>query len=95
MKIKAYKSFKQWHKEQMVDPKFRKAHEEIAFEFAIIDAIIRQRIKKGITQKQLAEKVGTKQSAISRFERGGSNPHLNFTKKLLAALGLKLVATAI
>jgi ribosome-binding protein aMBF1 (putative translation factor) len=93
MKTKAHKSFRQWHKEQMRSPKFREAHEEIAFEFAIIDAIIRQRTEKGITQKQLAEKVGTKQSAISRFECGGSNPHLNFTKKLLAAVGLKLVAT--
>jgi transcriptional regulator with XRE-family HTH domain len=70
-------------------------YDSMELEYKLIDAVIEQRIKHGLTQKQLAKKIGTKQSAISRFERGGSNPSLAFLKKLASALGMKLTATAI
>lgn len=94
-KIKPYTTFKALKAKWMKDPEFAKGYHELDFEFAIKRAILDQRIKNGLTQKQLAEKVGTKQSAISRFEGGESNPRLNFLKKLVKALGLKLTATAI
>jgi DNA-binding XRE family transcriptional regulator len=49
--------------------------------------IIRLRLEKGLTQKDLAEIVGTKQSAISRLESGSSNPSLEFLCKVAHALG--------
>ena len=95
MKIKAHKSFKQWEEEQMRNPKFRKIANDLDLEFALIEAIIKQRAKHKMTQKQLAKKVGTKQSAISRFESGNYNPTLAFFRKVARALDMKLTATAI
>ena|ERR1035437_3775374 len=94
-KIKPYTTFKTLKAKWMKDPEFAKGYHELDFEFAIKRVILDQRIKNGLTQKQLAEKIGTKQSAISRFESGESNPRLNFIKKLASALDLKLSATKI
>lgn len=74
----------------MKRPGFKKAYDDLDLEFTLIRAILEQRARKGITQKQLAEKVGTKQSAIARFESGRANPTLAFVKKLSEALDLKL-----
>ena len=43
-----------------------------------------------MTQKQLAEKVGTKQSSIARLESGNYNPSLQFLQKVANALGKQL-----
>ena len=72
------------------DPKVKKAYDDLEFEFTLIRAILDARTKKGMTQKKLAEKLGTKQSAIARFEAGNANPTLSFLKKLSRALDLKL-----
>ena len=44
-----------------------------------------------MTQKQLAEKLDTKQSAISRLEKGMINPTVDFLNKLASAFEKKLV----
>jgi ribosome-binding protein aMBF1 (putative translation factor) len=75
-------------------PSAKKAYDALEFEFAILDAIITARNKKGMTQKILAEKIGTKQSAIARFEAGQSNPTLSFIQKVSTALGVKIHVTA-
>jgi DNA-binding XRE family transcriptional regulator len=59
-------------------------------EFALISQVIEARINRGITQKELAEQVGTRQSAISRFESGSYNPSLEFIIKISKALDTKL-----
>ena len=43
-----------------------------------------------LSQKQMAEKMGTKQSALSRLESGNSNPSLAYLKKVANALGADL-----
>ena len=88
-KIK-FKSFKLLHEKWMRDPEYKKAYDDLDIEFRLISAILDQRTRKGVTQKQLAEKVGTKQSAIARFESGASNPTLAFLKRRSEALDLKL-----
>ncbi|MFI5205475.1 MAG: multiprotein-bridging factor 1 family protein, partial [Candidatus Paceibacterales bacterium] len=57
---------------------------------ALIEAIIKKRLENKLTQAQLAKKLGTKQSAISRLEQGSYNPSLKFLKKVSAALNAKL-----
>jgi len=83
-------SFKDHLAKMMRDPEFKKEYDDLELEYALISAIIDQRNKKGVTQKKLAEKMGTKQSAIARFEAGNANPTLAFLKKLSRALDLKL-----
>ena len=43
-----------------------------------------------MTQKQLAEKIGTKQSNIARLESGNYNPSYQFLQKIAGALDKKL-----
>jgi ribosome-binding protein aMBF1 (putative translation factor) len=74
-------------------PGFKEAYDELEWEYKIIDALIVARTKKGMTQAKLAGMVGTKQSAIARFESGRGNPTIDFIRKLSDALGLKLHIT--
>ncbi|MFZ5933028.1 MAG: helix-turn-helix domain-containing protein [Patescibacteria group bacterium] len=77
-------------KEKLQDPEFRKEFEKLQPEFELIRALVDARAKKGITQKILAKKMGTKQSVISRLESGRANPTLAFLKKLATALNTRL-----
>ena len=87
------KTLTQFKADSLRKPGFKKAYDDLAVEYALISAIIDRRETKGMTQEKLAEKVGTKQSAIARFESGRSNPTLAFVKKLSEALDLKLTVT--
>lgn len=55
-----------------------------------INHIAKIRLEKGMTQNELAEKVGLHQSAIARFESGESNPALKTILKIVGALDQKL-----
>ncbi len=88
------KTHKQLKAELMKRPGFKKAYGDLEFEFRLIDAIITRRLKGGVTQGELAKKVGTKQSAIARFESGRYNPSLAFINKLSRALDLRLNVTS-
>lgn len=74
----------------MKDPEYRRLREESAFEFEILKAIIRARARKRFTQRELARKIGVKQSALARFESGRVSPTLNFLKKVVSGLGLSV-----
>lgn len=74
----------------MKDPEYRKAYNDLEFEFEILKAIIRGRARQKLTQRELARKIGVAQSALARFESGRVNPTLSFLKKITRGLGLKL-----
>ena len=74
----------------MEDPVFRQAYEDLEPEYQLVRAIIEQRKLKGMTQAELARKVGTRQSAIARLESGTYNPSLQFLKKVAKALDVKI-----
>lgn len=82
-----YKIFK---KQLLKNPKIKKAYDELGPEFALVEMLIKKRLEKKLTQAQLAKKIGTKQSAISRLEQGSYNPSLQFLKKVSLALDAKL-----
>lgn len=56
----------------------------------LIGTLIMRRIELGITQKELAEMSGIKQSAIARLESLRATPKLDTIYKLLDPLGLTL-----
>ena len=84
------KTYRQLKKELLKDKKIKYAYEKLGPEFAVIGMIIKKRIEKGVSQKELAQKIGTKQSAISRLESGTYNPSLSFLQKVGEALDVKL-----
>jgi len=91
--ITKFESFTNFKKEILKNPKIKAEYNRLGPEYDIIEAIIRQRIKKGLTQKQLAKKIGTKQSSLSRLESGNYNPSLSFLKKVATALDSDLHIT--
>ncbi len=76
----------------MKDPEFRKAWYDLDPEFELLEGLLKAREKEGITQEELARRIGTKQSAISRLERGAfSKATVETLKKIAEALDRKLV----
>ena len=89
--IKKMKTLEDFKKEIFKRPGVRKAYEEMQPEFAIIRSLALARMKRGMTQRKLAAKIGVTQSALARFESGKVDPGLTFLKKITSGLGLKLV----
>ncbi|MFH1089081.1 MAG: helix-turn-helix transcriptional regulator [Candidatus Uhrbacteria bacterium] len=86
-------TFKQIKKEFLSNPENKKEYDRLAPEFAAIKKMIQKRIAKEMTQKALAKKIKTKQSAISRFESGKSNPTVGFLRKVAKGLDAKVKIT--
>lgn len=74
----------------MEDPEFAAAWEEASEEFSIARAIIRTRVAAGLSQKELAEKIGTTQSVIARLESGEHLPSVSTLKRVAEATHSKL-----
>lgn len=85
------KSWKILRRELLQDKEVAKEYERLRPHYELISQLIGARTKKGLTQAQLAKKMGTKQSAIARIEGGNSNPSIRFLEKLTRALGSKLI----
>lgn len=68
----------------------RELRRDLAFQIG--RQIERARILRKMTQKELAEKIGTHQSGIARGEAGNSLPSLSFLKKIADALDTYLIA---
>ncbi|MBI4079150.1 MAG: helix-turn-helix transcriptional regulator [Candidatus Levybacteria bacterium] len=85
------KSWKVLREELLQDPKVRAEYEKLKPRYELISQLISARAKRGLTQAQLAKKMGTKQSAIARVEGGNVNLSIAFLEKLSRALGSKLV----
>jgi len=84
--------FEELKKELMQNPEFRAEWEKNDVKMDIALMIEEARIKKGITQAQLAKKMKTKQSAISRVESGNYLPSLSFLERMAKALGTELIS---
>ena len=61
-----------------------------AVEYQVVGEIIKARKELNLTQEQLADLVGTKQSNISRLESGEYNPTIEFLSKIAIAMGKTL-----
>lgn len=85
--MRNYKDFKA---KLLRDKAVKRAYDELGPEFALVEMIIRERLKQGLTQKQLARKIGTKQPVISRLERGTYNPTIKFLHRVANALDAEL-----
>ncbi len=71
------------------DSEYREAYDALEEEYELRRGVIRARIEQGLTQADLAERLGTTQSAISRMEAGEFNPRVDTLRKLAVALGVE------
>ena len=83
--------FQELKKQWLKNPKFAEAYYNPPLASQIGDMITEIRLKFGLTQAQLARKIGTKQSSIARVENGNVLPSLKFLQKISNAVGTKFV----
>ena len=73
-------------------PGVKKAYDDLADEFAFIDEVLRARVEAGLTQAEVAARVGTTQSAIARLESAQAkhSPSVATLQRYAEALGCRL-----
>lgn len=82
-----WKTFK---KKLLNDAETMKVYSSLEPRYRLIEKIIEKRIMENLTQKELADKTGLKQSAISRLESGNYNPSLDFLNRIAKGMGYEL-----
>lgn len=83
---------KQLRTKALADAEVKAEYDKLADEFSLLDEFLKVRAAQGLTQAQVAEKIGTTQSAVARMEsgRGKHSPSLATLTKYADALGCKL-----
>ncbi|MDE1975371.1 MAG: helix-turn-helix transcriptional regulator [Patescibacteria group bacterium] len=84
------KTHAQFKAEIVKDPRLKASYDRLEPEFRVYSALVGERIKKKLTQRDLAKKLGVAQSALARFESGRGNPTFAWLSKVATALGLKI-----
>ncbi len=72
------------------NPDFVREYDALEEEFALAHALIGARAQAGLTQEELAQRMGTTQSAIARMESGKGRPSTSTLAKVAKATGTKL-----
>ena len=90
---KAGISFEEMKADMLKDEEFRIEYEKLRPRYEAIEQIINARKEQNITQAELAKRVGTQKSNISRLESGNYNPSLYFLTKIAESLGKKISVT--
>ena len=86
------RTLKQHIGEKMKNPEFKKAWQDLDAEFSILESVIKARKKARLTQQELAERIGTKQPALSRLEKGGfEKANIETLRKIANALDYELI----
>jgi DNA-binding XRE family transcriptional regulator len=83
------KQLKQLKERALQRTEVRREYDALAEEFAFVDALLKMRTSAGLTQDELARRMGTQKSNISRLEKGG-NPSWGTLKKYAHACGFEL-----
>jgi transcriptional regulator with XRE-family HTH domain len=78
------------HAEWLKDEAYRKAYDASAEEFSLASAMIRARAGAGLTQEELADRMGTKQEVVARWEGGRVLPSTRTLSRLAKATGTVL-----
>ena len=83
-------SFSDVKKRLLQDEEFLKEYDKLKPRYAVISQIIEARKEQNLTQAELAKRVGTQKSNISRLESGNYNRSLDFLIKVVHCLGKEL-----
>lgn len=85
-------SLKDFKRRALARPEVRREYENLKEEFELLDAILKARAEAGLTQAELAVRIGTTQSAVARMETaiGKHSPSIATLKRYASALGYRL-----
>jgi transcriptional regulator with XRE-family HTH domain len=83
---------KQLRAKALANPEVKAEFESVRAEYAVLDEFLKIRAAKGLTQNQIAEKIGTTQSVIARLESGKSkhSPSIATLSRYAEALDCQL-----
>jgi len=88
------KTHRQMIAEWKEDLEFKAAYDELEMEFTLLRELLLARQRAGLTQAEVAEKMGTKPPAVTRLETALSDnrhsPTISTLKKYAQAVGCKL-----
>lgn len=82
--------FEKIKSDMLKDEEFKLEYKKLKPRYEAIEQIIKARKEQHITQSELAKRVGTQRSNISRLESGNYNPSLDFLVKVAESLGKSL-----
>lgn len=91
--VSKLKTFDQLSAEWMKDHKFRKAWADLQPEYQLARQMIGARLKKKMSQADLARRAGTGQAVISRLEGMNAKPSFSLVQKIATALKTNLTFT--
>lgn len=82
------------------DPEFRREYDALEGEFSLFDELLRARKAAGLTQEEVAQRMGTMVPAVARLEAGGGSkkhsPSVKTLRRYAKAVGcdlqIKLIA---
>ena len=77
-------------KRMKADPVYRKAYDALEGEFALVNALIRARTRAHLSQAEVASRMGTTESAVSRLESGRVKPSTRTLERYAQATGHRL-----
>jgi len=72
------------------NPAYRKAYDALESEFALVDALIQARARAYLSQAEVASRMGTTESAVSRLESGRVKPSTRTLERYARATGHRL-----
>lgn len=72
------------------NPEVREEYAQVDAEFSLMEAMIHARMEAKLTQAELAERIGTTQSAIARLEGGKVSPSISTLRRYAEATGHQL-----
>jgi transcriptional regulator with XRE-family HTH domain len=89
MGIPLTKVARRWMKE----PGFKDGYGALDEEFSLASQLIEARARSGLTQAEVADRMGTSQSTVARLESGGAKPSLSTLKRFAQATGARVRIT--
>lgn len=86
------KDLRQFKARALAHPEIKREYERLAEEFEFLDEILKARASAGLTQADVAARIGTTQSAVARLESsvGKHSPSIDTLQRYASALGCRL-----
>lgn len=88
------KSHKQFAEQLLADPEIKAEYDHLEAEFSLLDELLKARESSGLSQAEIARRMGTKAPAVSRMLAGvaGSkhSPSIATLRKYAEACGMRL-----
>ncbi len=85
------KTLKELKTELLKDSQTLREYEALAEEFEVARELIAARARVGLTQADVAERMGTTQSVVARIESGRRQPSMRTVQRYAQAIGCRAV----